>query len=85
MKHYTFNVWKLKELMRTHGIDQKDLAIILDISANQVSAKLNGRQKFWADELVTIANHFGEHPGNFFTLDVGKPSTHIVVMANEQQ
>ena len=77
MKKHTFNLWKIKELMKTHGLNQEDMAVYLGISANQMRAKLNGKQKFWVDELLVIADLFGEHPGLFFITSFTK-SANIV-------
>jgi transcriptional regulator with XRE-family HTH domain len=75
MKKHTFNLWKIKELMKQHGFNQEEMAVHLGISANQMRAKLNGKQKFWVDELLIIADLFGEHPGLFFILNVALKST----------
>ena len=75
MKNHTFHLWKIKELMKQHGFTQEDMAINLKISANQMRAKLNGKQNFWVHELITITDLFGEHPGSFFITNVALKST----------
>jgi DNA-binding XRE family transcriptional regulator len=85
MKKHTFNLWKIKELMKEHGFNQEEMAVHLGISANQMRAKLNGKQKFWVDELLIIADLFGEHPGLFFILNVTKTATSIHSLPVQQQ
>ena len=85
MKTHTFNLWKIKELMKTHGLNQEEMAIHLGISANQMRAKLNGKQKFWVDELLVIADLFGEHPGAFFITNVTETTTAIETLTVRQQ
>jgi len=63
---YDINLKKIKGLMAEHGLTQKDLAIVIDLSPQQMVKKLDGRADLKVGELLKIANHFGEHPSIFF-------------------
>jgi transcriptional regulator with XRE-family HTH domain len=75
MKNYQFNRAKIKALMAEHGHTQADLAIVVDVTVGQLSRKINGRADFRIEELLAIANHYGEHPAYFFIPSVDKVST----------
>ena len=66
MKNYQFNRAKIKALMAEHGHNQKDLADILGLSQQWIVRKLDGRAQMTVEELLTIANHYGENPTIFF-------------------
>ena len=48
----------LRAEMKRHGKTNKDVGKILNISANSVSFKLNGRSPFTLDEIRKLADEF---------------------------
>ena len=49
---------KLRFLMLKNNISLKDIAILLNLSRNTVSRKVNGKAIFKLDEIIKIRNKF---------------------------
>lgn len=75
----TFNYRKLLGRMRERGITQIELAKSLNISAQALNNKLNGRSVFTQREIFASCDALGIEPTDipqyFFTLEVEKIAT----------
>ena len=63
---------KLKGAMAEKGISQADIAKILGLSTNSVSAKINGKVDFKVGEMQKICDFLQVDPHIFFTSNVPK-------------
>jgi antitoxin component HigA of HigAB toxin-antitoxin module len=66
---------QLRAKMAYHGLTVKDLAEIAGMSTTSLSEKINGKKKWWLDEVVTITNFFRSQgdditPVELFELDL---------------
>jgi len=52
------NSKKLKGLLAENNMTQKDLAVLIDTSANTVHRKLTGKSEFSLSEVEIIAEYF---------------------------
>ncbi len=49
---------RLKATMTYHDITIRDLAEVVELSPSCLCDKINGKRRWWLDEVVAIANYF---------------------------
>ncbi|NCC19161.1 MAG: XRE family transcriptional regulator [Bacteroidia bacterium] len=72
---YKFNSNKLKGLIAEKGINQSDVAKLLELSENQTSKKINGKVDFKVTEISKLSTYFNVKPDIFFAINVDKIRT----------
>lgn len=61
---------RVSELMQEHDMTQGQLAQLLDMPQQAVSARLLGKTRFSIADLAKMANHFQCTPGELLAADV---------------
>lgn len=56
----------LRQAMLAHGMKQKDLAKIAGLGDSSISARLQGRAEFTAEEMLKIGQALGLQPDEYF-------------------
>lgn len=56
----------LRQAMLAHGMKQKDLARIAGLGDSSISARLQGRAKFTAGEMLKIGQALGLQPDDYY-------------------
>ena len=59
----------LRELVRSSGLSQQQLAKAVGIAQSTLSAIINGTRKPTADHMKKLANHFGVSPSVFLAVE----------------
>lgn len=57
---------RFKGYCASHGIKQKDIAEILDISVSNVNEKMNGRQPFTLEQVKTLCKQYQISADDYF-------------------
>lgn len=61
---------RVAEAMRERNITQRDLAGVLGVPQQHVSARLRGLTRFSVSDLVALSNYFQCTPGELLATDV---------------
>ena len=67
-----FNTNKVRGLMAEHGLNQNDIAKVINRSEVTLRSKLSGKTDFTATEIAALAKLFNVSPSIFFANQLSK-------------